>query len=78
MAVTAVKFAHYRIFITNEDSTVSTLYSKQGQCTTIKGRQQQLERVVNMVVEGIRDVKGWRRLTVETMTPEQVSACGLQ
>lgn len=78
MAVTAVKHAHYRIFITNEDSTVSTLYSKQGQCTTVKGRQRQLERVTNMMVEGIRDVRGWRRLTVETMTPEQVVECGLQ
>jgi|DEB0MinimDraft_10_1074344.scaffolds.fasta_scaffold462032_1 hypothetical protein len=67
----------YRIFITNEDETVSTLYRKERKCSTIKGRDRQINRVTNEMVEAIREIRGWKRLHVETMTPEQVSCCGL-
>ena len=78
MAVTQVKHTHYHIFITNEDSTVSELFRKCGKCTTVKGRERQLERVVSEMIEGIRDVRGWKRLTVQAMTPVEVSQQGLR
>ena len=67
----------YRIFITNADDSVSTLYAKRNRCKTVKGRDAQINRLTNEIVEGIRELRGWKRLHVEHMTPEQVSTVGL-
>jgi hypothetical protein len=78
MAVTQLKHSHYHIFIRNEDDTVSELFRKEGRCTTHSGRERQLNRVTNETVEAIRDVRGWKRITVQTMTPVEVSQQGLR
>lgn len=78
MAVTQLKHSHYHIFIRNEDDTVSELFRKEGRCTTQAGRDRQLNRVTNETVEAIRDIRGWKRLTVQTMTPIEVSQQGLR
>lgn len=67
----------YRISITNSDDTVSILYRKEGYCKTVNGRDRQINRVTNETVDAIREIRGWKRLHVEHMTPDQVSACGL-
>jgi len=67
----------YQIEIDNSDDTTSVLYAKRPLCATQKGRDAQHNRMVNQVVEGIRDVRGWKRLTVSVMTPDQVSTAGL-
>ena len=73
--MTAHRF--YRIEIDNEDLTTSVLYAKRKRCTTAKGMDRQHERIVNQVVEGIRDVRGWKRLSVAVMSPDEVSTAGL-
>ena len=70
-------FAFYRIEIDNADDTTSILYAKRKRCSTPKGRDAQHNRMVNQVVEGIRDVRGWKRLTVAVMPPAEVVEAGL-
>jgi len=54
----------YRIEIDNSDDTTSILYAQRPKCKTAKGRDRQHNRMVNEVVEAIRDIRGWKRLTV--------------
>jgi hypothetical protein len=67
----------YQIEIDNSDETTSILYAKRPMPKTAKGRDAQHNRMVNQVVEGIREIRGWKRLTVSVMTPDQVSTAGL-
>ena len=48
----------YRIEIDNSDDTTSILYAQRPKCKTAKGRDAQHNRMVNQVVEGIRDIRG--------------------
>ena len=73
--MTAHRF--YRIEIDNEDLTTSVLYAKRKRCTTAKGMDRQHERMTNQVVEAIRYVRGWKRLSVAVMSPDEVSTAGL-
>jgi len=66
----------YRIEIDNADDTTSILYAQRPKCKTAKGRDAQHNRVVNQVVDGLREVRGWKRLTVTivpNVTPEEVA-----
>ena len=66
----------YRIEIDNADDTTSILYAQRPKCKTMKGRDAQHNRMVNQVVEAIREVRGWKRLTVTivpNVTPEEVA-----
>jgi hypothetical protein len=66
----------YRIEIDNSDDTTSILYAQRPKCKTAKGRDAQHNRMVNQVVEGIREIRGWKRLTVSivpNVTPEELA-----
>jgi hypothetical protein len=63
----------YRIEIDNSDDTTSILYAQRPKCKTAKGRDAQHNRMVNQVVEAIREVRGWKRLTVAIVPAEEVS-----
>mgnify|MGYP000344146726 CR=1 FL=1 len=49
----------YRIEIDNSDETTSILYAQRPKCKTAKGRDAQHNRVVNEVVESLREIRGW-------------------
>ena len=63
----------YRIEIDNADDTTSILYAQRPKCKTAKGRDAQHNRMVNQVVEAIREVRGWKRLTVAIVPAEEVA-----
>ena len=63
----------YRIEIDNSDDTTSILYAQRPKCKTVKGRDAQHNRMVNQVVEAIREVRGWKRLTVAIVPAEEVA-----
>ena len=67
----------YRIEIDNADDTTSILYAQRPKCKTAKGRDAQHNRMVNQVVEGIRDIRGWKRLTVSIVPAEELAQAGV-
>lgn len=63
----------YRIEIDNSDETTSVLYAHRPKCKTAKGRDAQHNRVVNEVVESLREIRGWKRLSVAIVPAEEVA-----
>ena len=67
----------YRIEIDNADGTTSILYAQRPKCKTAKGMDRQHERLVNDVVNGIREVRGWKRLTGARVPAEELAQAGV-
>ena len=63
----------YRIEIDNSDDTTSILYAQRPKCKTAKGRDALHNRMVNQVVEAIREIRGWKRLSVAIVPAEEVA-----
>ena len=66
-------FSFYRIEIDNADDTTSILYRKVKRCKTAKGMDRQHNRIVNETVDAIREVRGWKRLTVTRVPAAEVA-----
>ena len=66
-------FSFYRIEIDNADETTSTLYRKVKRCKTAKGMDRQHNRIVNETVDAIREIRGWKRLTVTRVPAAEVA-----
>ena len=54
-----------QISICNEDLTTSIFYITRPATKSMCGLNRQHNNVVNQVVNAIREVRGWRRLTVK-------------
>jgi hypothetical protein len=67
----------YRIEIDNADDTTSILYAQRPKCKTAKGRDRQHNNVVNEVVNAIREVRGWKRLSVAIVPAEELVQAGV-
>ena len=63
----------YEIQICNEDLTTSIFYITRRATKSMRGLNRQHNNVVNQVVNAIREVRGWRRLTVKRVPFEQVA-----
>ena len=63
----------YEIQICNEDLTTSIFYITRPATKSMRGLDRQHNNVVNQVVNAIRDVRGWRRLTVKRVPLEEVA-----
>ena len=66
-------YSFYRIEIDNEDLTTSILYRKVKRCTTAKGMERQHNRIVNETVDAIREIRGWKRLSVQRVPASEVA-----
>jgi len=66
-------YSFYRIEIDNEDLTTSILYAKRPKCKTAKGMERQINRIVNETVDAIRDIRGWKRLSVQRVPASEVA-----
>ena len=66
-------YSFYRIEIDNADETTSILYAKRPKCKTAKGMERQHNRIVNETVDAIRDIRGWKRLTVQRVPASEVA-----
>ena len=66
-------FSFYRIEIDNADETTSILYRKVKRCKTAKGMDRQHNRIVNETVDAIREIRGWKRLTVTRVPASEVA-----
>ena len=66
-------FSFYRIEIDNADETTSILYRKVKRCATAKGMERQHNRIVNETVDAIREIRGWKRLTVTRVPAAEVA-----
>ena len=66
-------FSFYRIEIDNADDTTSILYRKVKRCKTAKGMDRQHNRIVNETVDAIREIRGWKRLTVTRVPASEVA-----
>lgn len=53
----------YQIEILNTDGTTAVIHKRCKRCTTAKGMDRQHNRVVNEMVDALRDI-GFARLTV--------------
>jgi DNA-directed RNA polymerase subunit L len=75
MAVTAVKHAHYRIEIDTVDAPQHPIvyFRKCGKCTTHKGSERQMERIVSETIEQWRQYSQQiRRYTVSRVPADEV------
>ena len=63
----------YEISICNEDLTTSIFYITRPATKSMRGLNRQHNNVVNQVVEGIRDIRGWKRLQVKRVPLDQVA-----
>jgi len=63
----------YRIEIDNSDDTISVMYAQRPKCKTAKGRDRQHNSMVNEVVEALREIRGWKRLSVAIVPAEEVA-----
>jgi len=63
----------YEISIDNSDDTTSIFYITRPATKSIRGMRRQHNNVVNEVVEGIREIRGWKRLEVKRVPLEQVA-----
>lgn len=70
-------FSFYRIEIDNSDDTTSILYRKCKRCKTASGMDRQHNRVVNETVDAIREVRGWKRLTVARVPAQELVEAGV-
>ena len=66
-------FSFYRIEIDNADDTTSVLYRKVKRCKTAKGMDRQHNRIVNETVDAIREIRGWKRLSVQRVPASEVA-----
>ena len=74
MAVTAVKHSHYRIEIDTKDAVQPIVYFRKcGKCTTHKGSERQMERIVSETIEQWRQYSQQiRRYTVSRVPADEV------
>ena len=63
----------YEIQICNEDLTTSIFYITRRATKSKRGLDRQHNNVTNSIVNAIREVRGWRRLTVTRVPFEQVA-----
>ena len=63
----------YEISIDNSDDTTSIFYITRPATKSIRGMRRQHNNVLNQVVDGIREIRGWKRLEVKRVPLEQVS-----
>lgn len=63
----------YEVSIDNSDNTTSIFYITRPATKSIRGLNRQHNNVVNRVVEGIREIRGWKRLEVKHVPLEQVA-----
>ena len=63
----------YEVSICNEDLTTSIFYITRPATKSMRGLDRQHNNVVNQVVNAIREVRGWRRLTVKRVPLEEVA-----
>jgi hypothetical protein len=63
----------YEVSIDNSDDTTSIFYITRPATKSIRGLNRQHNNVVNQVVEGIRDIRGWKRLQVKRVPLDQVA-----
>jgi hypothetical protein len=63
----------YEVSICNEDLTTSIFYITRPATKSMRGLNRQHNNVVNQVVNAIREVRGWRRLTVKRVPLEEVA-----
>ena len=63
----------YEIQICNEDLTTSIFYMTRPATKTVRGRDRQHNNVVNQVVDAIREIRGWKRLTVTRVPLAEVA-----
>ena len=63
----------YEISICNEDLTTSIFYITRPATKSMRGLNRQHNNVVNQVVNAIREVRGWRRLTVKRVPFAEVA-----
>ena len=63
----------YEIQICNEDLTTSIFYITRPATKSKRGLDRQHNNVTNSIVDAIREVRGWRRLTVTRVPFEQVA-----
>ena len=66
-------YSFYRIEIDNADETTSILYAKRPKCKTAKGMERQHNRIVNETVDAIREIRGWKRLSVQRVPASEVA-----
>lgn len=74
MTVTAVKHSHYRIEIDTKDAVQPIVYFRKcGKCTTHKGSERQMERIVSETIEQWRQYSQQiRRYTVSRVPADEV------
>ena len=63
----------YEIQICNEDLTTSIFYITRPATKSKRGLDRQHNNVTNSIVDAIREVRGWRRLTVTRVPLDQVA-----
>ena len=63
----------YEIQICNEDLTTSIFYITRPATKSKRGLDRQHNNVTNSIVNAIREVRGWRRLTVTRVPLDQVA-----
>ena len=63
----------YEIQICNEDLTTSIFYITRRATKSKRGLDRQHNNVTNSIVNAIREVRGWRRLTVTRVPFDQVA-----
>ena len=63
----------YEIQICNEDLTTSIFYITRPATKSKRGLDRQHNNATNSIVDAIREVRGWRRLTVTRVPFEQVA-----
>ena len=61
----------YRVEIDQNDGTTAVIHKRCKRCTTAKGMDRQHNRVVNEMVEALRDI-GFQRLTVSRIPSDTV------
>lgn len=61
----------YQIEIDNTDGTTAVIYKRCKRCTTAKGMDRQHNRVVNEMVDALRDI-GFKRLTVSRVPSDKL------
>ena len=63
----------YEIQICNEDLTTNIFYITRPATKSKRGLDRQHNNVTNSIVNAIREVRGWRRLTVTRVPFDQVA-----
>ena len=68
-------YSHYRIEIDMPETPQHPIvyFRKERKCKTAKGMERQHNRMVNEVVDAIREIRGWKRLTVQRVPASEVA-----